>query len=698
MSTLEKIRKHPAIVIFVIGFAILLFIITGIVTSFDIFRDHDTVAKVDGTKLKYNELIQRTNDLQENYKQRGMSMDNIDFQQIEQEALEQLINETLLNNAVEELGITVTKDEMQALLFGETAIPMVAQRAQQYGFQTAEEFYQFAYSNDPQAEVVTAAWNEMEEMIREQLKIMKYQGQFAALTANKLDAQTYYNDNARTASIAVARLDYNTLPNDEFEVSESEIRERYAQDKEQFAIPTEQRLVDYILVRPTPSQDDFVAAQQEVEAVVEGLKTTDGIEAVSTNYNFEITNIHAPEASITDRVIKNAIPTMEADAAKVQMIQFANNQYTIGKILDSYVASDSVYVDLLFVDTTKGAADSIATELNKGTEIAALGEAITDSTLDFGMPLINTAFAGYRDQFTNAKANTYFVMDASVGPFANLVAQANGEAAVIARVKNFTDAVKIYEIAKITRKVEPSSTTLNGLDEALRTYIADNKTLDAFKDNSVESSYDVMNMIIDPSMLSILGLPESAKAARWAMENKKGSISGVFTDDNRTYMLVLAVEDIYKDYTPVRNSDVIDQLTSRIRAEKKGQKLVADYQGKANDLAGYAQLMNVKVDTIEGVNYTQDRVRGFVPGDGKLLSQVAAAQKGQVVGPFDTRSAAVVFEIIGEDMQAREFDYEQDAAQFNRAQGVDRLQRQFQNILRGNKEIDYSIQRFSSAN
>lgn len=113
----------------------------------------------------------------------------------------------------------------------------------------------------------------MENRIRRQIMDAKYRLQLGAITANKLDAKAYYDEN-RNVTLNVAKIDYVTLGNEDYKVSDEEIKDRYNKEKERYALDTEVRLVDYILVTPTPSPEDASAASEEVAAAISNLKTT----------------------------------------------------------------------------------------------------------------------------------------------------------------------------------------------------------------------------------------------------------------------------------------------------------------------------------------------------------------------------------------------------------------------------------------
>lgn len=115
MSALEQIRKRPAITIGIVGFALILFLFTGINGCDRIMhRNYDTAATVNGKKIKINELNAATEQMREQQAQQarmyGRPEPATDNALLAQQALQQLIDEALLDQAIDKVGIKVTND------------------------------------------------------------------------------------------------------------------------------------------------------------------------------------------------------------------------------------------------------------------------------------------------------------------------------------------------------------------------------------------------------------------------------------------------------------------------------------------------------------------------------------------------------------------------------------------------------------
>lgn len=700
MSALEHIRKRPALVISILGLALFLFIITAVTDNFAaLFGDRDTAVKVDGKKLKYDQWKRTSSRISDSYRQQGREM--TDPTEADEMALQQIIDEELLNEAIEKSGITVTDDEMQQYLFGPASL--IAGEVQKYNFQSPEAMYQYAYSNDPDADTFRAIWQDIENRLHRQLLIAKYQMQLGAITANKLDAKAFYDEN-RNLSVNLAKVDLASLNDGDFKIEDKDINDLYNKEKERFKLDSEVRLVDYILVTPTPSAEDENAASTEIIDVIAKLKAMPGTEAIAGNYNYETKVITGRESALTPS-LRNALERIQQDT--VAMLSYSGSTYNLAKILDSAVKADTAYVNFYLTENATVPVDSVVAAINAGSDLAQYGDSV-QKFIDRQVVLVGESpLAFYADNFTNA-SSAAAVTDAGLKSqiikyiFGGQVDPSQidfDQLGIACKVNKLSNPATIYEIASISRKVVPSEQTITALRSQLNDYKNKNNTADNFSKNIANSSFNIESGRVTPQRFAVIAqngqrIPQTVSAVRWALEDaKKGDVSDIYNLGDNGF-IVLAVKDIYDGaYIPVSDASVKDQLTQELLADKKGAKLVADYNGKGKSVEEYAAAMNT-TPIQSYANYAQnDGGRIFM--DPKYLAAVGAAQKGSLVGPVATNSAVVVFEITDDDAPASEFDFKAIAPQ---AAQLFNISNTFNMILRGDKDIDYKALRFESNN
>lgn len=113
---------------------------------------------------------------------------------------------------------------------------------------------------------------------------------------------------------------------------------------------------------------------------------------------------------------------------------------------------------------------------------------------------------------------------------------------------------------------------------------------------------------------------------------------------------------------------------------------MADYQGKASDLAGYAKLMGVEV--AEGnVNITTPTLLNVGVGESALQGAIAAAAKGQLVGPIKGNRGVMVFEVKDINSDNRPFNEAEYGERFNMTFGMGRQVNPLR-LLLGDEKIE----------
>lgn len=691
MSVLEHIRKRPAIVISILGLALVLFIITAVSDNFSsLFGDRTTAVKVDGTKLDINKLSAESRRISNQMRMNGQ--EDVDASYVNEVALQQIIDKQLRDRQFDNLDITVTDKEMEGYLFGPNSVG--AGMAQQYGFNSPEEFYAAAYSNNVNADDIRALWENMENDLRDNIKAMKYQMMLGALTANKLDAKAYF-DESKNVTLNVAKVDYATLANDDYAVTDAEINDRYNKEKENYKIDTERRIVDYIVVTPTPSKEDAAATSEAVVAAITALKETPGTEAVDTDYEFKTTK-HVGSLDKLPANIKNVMPTLEEQTAI--MLGFNGSTYSLAKLISKETGVESANVDFYITDGT-------VLPMADVTERIAAGEIAqsTDSIQKIAQPNLSLVkgqpFAEYAGKFINAGNGVNVVTDADekvalLSALFGAVDPSMVEGVEFCYVVNSVEApTDIYEVASITRELVPSDATINQMREELASYSAKNATAESLNKNIASTKFNIEKGYVSPDHYSVIdknGRPiaKTVSLVRWALEDaQKGNVSDVA--DAGDSFVVIALEDIYNDYIPATDPTVKDALTAQIRAEKKGAKLVADYTGKGKSVDEYAAAMNTTPITIHA-NYANNSGERM-GADAKFLGAVGAAEQGKLVGPVATDNATVVFEVVNVDNAAGEFDFQSFAPMV-----ANMFRFNINQALRANKAIKYDALRFES--
>ena len=153
--------------------------------------------------------------------------------------------------------------------------------------------------------------------------------------------------------------------------------------------------------------------------------------------------------------------------------------------------------------------------------------------------------------------------------------------------------------------------------------------------------------------------------------------------------MVIAVDEVYKDYMPVTDPTVKNQLTELIKSEKKGEYLMKQYKGKANNVAGYAALMKTNVDSASvSMGAPQQMLEGRVSGLIAGLGQKAQGKVQLVAG----RNAFYAVQ-VNKINPARDLPKQQVAMQYRQQHFP--IQQMLNAILQGSRKVKNNLIKFS---
>lgn len=689
MATLEKIRSKSVLLFVIIIVALLAFILG------DFFNSHQTyfgsgtaVAEAAGKKVDftlYQQELNRAGEQARNY-------NNVDNDELAQNVIQGLVAQELLKQEYEDLGINVSDNEITQAMTGAMPHPAAQQfiytLSQQLGFDRIDGKAVLDAIKNPAkynipveaANQLAAAWAQTENDVEQALLQQKFYSLVQGLyTANELDARSIYDDNSATRHIAYVTKGYNTVADEDVNVTDADIKALWEKDKNAYRLDEETRAVDYIFVSIEPSAADRLAGQQAVENAIVGLNGTEGLDAVNSDSRFVINHETQTASRIANTKVRDFITG--AEDGQAELITNTRDNYTIAKRLSASEQVDSINVSVLAVRNAAD-ADSILAALAQGAAWTDFTEGENSQGQDsVWVSLVSANVDGnLKDAWLGATVGAPSVYSDSIQ---------GQQFTQIFKVNRRHAPVAVYDYATISYTVDPSTETLEKLSTDLRTFLSSNSSGDDFSANAAEAGYSVLSALVSASSPHIANVSDSRTAVKWVMDAKKGQVSPVIGDNKQTYLMAIAVKDIYDDFMPWNSSDVRMQLHTKALANKKGEKLVADMAGKANDLAGYAQLFGGEIAE-DDVIFASSRLATIGMQESALQGAVASAAEGKITGPIAGNNAVVVFEVKSVNNESRPYNFDEYALRFNRTMGIGTMD-PFKMLLGNEKVKNYSL-------
>lgn len=684
MAALEKIRKRAVLLTVVIGLALLAFILGDLINSGQaFFGDGNTIVKVGDEKIDAMEFQKRYEEVSAQAQSNGNQI--TDGALLQNSVIEGMISEKLFEKELDAVGIYVTDMELTEAMTGKSANPYMVQYAQQMGFETPAQLYDFIFNpakyGVAEAQVVEAKanWMKMEQEMVRLLKQAKLQALVSGMfQANELDKKYLFEENAVTSQVAYVKADYSSLNDAEYEVTDADLNSEYAKKKNMFRIEGEQRVGHVIAVDVVPSAEDLAASKALIDTSMVILRSAEGVDGIRNNSELVIEEGSARLNDIRDTDIKNFIE--KAKVGEVSEPKFVSNEYKIAKLLGKSLEVDSVNINMVTVQGDKKAQDSVMNILNEGKAFAEVlnGKTVTGEE-NVWQVLLNVADSIKTKVLAGGK--DYFPLTA------------NENIAYLVKVNSKVAPKNIYKIAHISHKVIPSVKTVNDLRDNLQAFINENNTSELLESKAIAAGYQPMQCVVYSTTPQVNGIANTRKAVQWLFGAEKGSVSPIFDKENKDKMVVVALDEVYEgEYLPVKDAQVNMMLSQVVRADKKGAALVEKYNGKATDLEGYAKLMESKIDTAQ-VTFGQPFIPGLGMGENAFVAGVAAAKENELNGMVKGNSAVYVYKVIKHDRTQRTPGQEVDR-QFSMSRGSSAVMQNVEGILRKATTVENNMIKF----
>lgn len=681
----------------IIGVALLAFIVGDFLNSGHTFyaMNQSKVAVVNGTNIGVEEFQERvkmrTDELQQMYAQRGMNFPDGYVSRINQEVYAQMVNEILLNEELEKLGIVVSKEELADLLSGDNISPQVRQyftnpQTGEFDRQGLLNFIQVVLDpeahgyNTPellaQIEPQRQLWLRLEQQVKQDRAIQKFANLLSrAVMPNKLDIENSFEDSKTSANIAYALQPYTSIADSTIAVSDSELKAEYNKVKESYKMP-ERRAIKYIKIDIEPSEADYAKAKEKVEMNQSVFAETDDVVAfIANNSDESYDDSFVAISSMPEKMKKFA---QSAAVNESSPLEFENDTYTMYRLMDTKVAPDSIKVRLLSFQPRSTEIDSVLNVLNNGGSFAELSAKyngndeiwLTENMASsVGRPFINKVFS--------ETGNGYFKAESLGGEH-------------IVQILSRTAPVKKAKVAAYVLAVVPSTETHTVLYNQLSSYSAINNTAEKFSAGAKEAGYTVSSYECSAEDYSLPGISDARQAIRWAFNADKGEVSEIFTIDDS--FVIAALDNISKEgYTPLEQ--LKDMLTMQIRNDKKAEKIIADLKAKnLNSLDGYAEAMKAQVDSAKFISFSSPSITGV--GYEPVLSGLApTAETGKVVGPVKGLRGVYVFAVTDKTVSEQPFDAQTETQKLQQNYNY-LINSRLMDVLRDKADIKNTMIRF----
>jgi len=657
MSVIQKIREKAAWFVFgAIALSLLAFILQDALTrkGGGMFRNSTTVGKVNGVSIDKTDFENKLSFYEQaNGAQRDQLIGSV---------WEYIVDQTVMQQEYNKLGLHVTSKELSDVLFGVNPPSWLQQAFTDpstgvYNADAARQQFSQMKKNSSDSRVAQLYQGYIEPTIQQTLR-QKYQTLItSAVYVPKWLAEKTNADNNSVAKISYVTVPYSTISDSTVKVSDDEIEAYVKKHSKQFEQKEETRQISYVSFDASPSREDSLAVLTQMNQLKpQFAETTDEKSFLSKNgtetpfYNSYI-NKNEVKQKVNDSVFSLA-------PGSVSGPYLDGGNYVLAKMIDKKQLPDSVKVRHILVSTHQQ-------QQQGGSLMRVRDDSAARKRLDSAVALINSGsnFDSVCTKYSDDPGSKdkggvydYFPSGKMVEEFNDFVFTGKpGDKKVVQTSFGFhyieilgdKGSSPAYKIAYLSKPVTASQETINAANSAASQFAANNRDIKQFEATAAKlNKPPLVASDIKENDFSIGTIGENRQFVRWIYDNKAGEVSEPFEVSDKYVVAII---------TAINKPGLMSARAAKqrvepiIRNEKKAKQIIAA-KIKGNTLDAIAKSAGVAVQKADSVSFQAF----IIPNIGNEVKIIGSSFNKQIQNKVGAPVAGAtgVFVLRGEAISA----------------------------------------------
>lgn len=675
MAALGKIRSHGAILVGVIGVALLAFIAEEAFRSCDSHKNESRqqIGEVLGEKINMQEF-QKLVDEFTNVLKVTQGRDNLsddELNQVKDQVWQTYVQNRIIEKEAKELGLTVTDKELQNVLTEGTnpmllQTPFVNQQTGRFDANNLKKFlseYNSAKTSNPQMleqlQPIYDFWAFIEKSLRQQILASKYQTLFAnCFLSNPVSAKMEFKAENEESNIQLAAFPYSDVNDNTIKVSDSDLKAKYDELKPRFKQYVDTRDIKFVDVQVLASATDKVALSKEFASYDKELASVEDPTQFMHKTASLVNYLGIPQTKAAfPSDIASRLDSMAVGSTSGVVENKQDNTLNIIRLLSKSEMPDSVQFRAIQVagntSEAKTTADSILTALHGGADFEAVAKKYNQS--------------GEKQWITSAQYQTAPSMDTDTKEYINVLntlgvnetkSIALQQGNLIIQVTDRKGLTPKYVAAVIKKEIKFSKDTYNSAFNKFSQFVSESQTVEALEKNASKYGYNVQERNdVSTQEHYVAGVHGTREAMKWLFDAKDGSISPLYECGDNDHLLVIALTKSHdKGYRPYDDAKVKEYLKQEVLKDKKAESIMAKLKG-VNSIAA-AKSKGGKIADLNQVTFASPAFVTLTGASEPAISgAVAATAKGKFVNhPVKGQAGVYLFQVKSKSMRPGKFN------------------------------------------
>ncbi len=523
------------------------------------------VGNINGKEIKFSEFNKIVDQARENQKaQTGQDIEDEQLSIFRDQVWESYVNQILIEQEVEKLGIKVTEDEIYNIITGENPPEFLKRNF----IDSLGNFNRQAYLQaimDPRNKEALAQAEEFVKQQRLQEKLIAYLR--ATIVVPQSEVKKRFNEQNLRADAKFVLFDLNTIKDNEVSYNEDDLRNFYKKNIDQYKVEA-QRKLKYVIFRRQPSRADSQAVYNSLKAIADEARRDPDFAGLIKLY----TNQEYSEKPI----LHNSLPyegEVELYRHKVGDVVgpiLTYSGYSLFKIVRDSIGNDEYVHAAHILIPVYGDSVSALKKVNEILEQIRNGKDFARLAIEYSQDPLSARRGGDLGWFGKGMMVPPFEKVAFTAKIGEIVGPVRTDYGYHI-IKVLDRSKKILIAAELNLPVKISAQTEEELYQTALDFAYLVKDRGEFEKEAELMKYQVLETATFNEKADFIpGIGMYKQLVKFAFENKVGSISEVFPT-SQGYVVVKvsdAIEEGVKSFDEVK-----EQIKQQVIREKKFELL-----------------------------------------------------------------------------------------------------------------------------
>jgi len=657
MAAIGSIRKHSTFLVIIIGVALAAFVLGDFAKGGGGSRNVN-VGEVEGeeiTIMDFNSEAEQNIDAQMQQQQKDrLSSDEI-FS-VKEQTWNDIVHRIIMDNEYEEVGLSVTPDELFDLIQGSNPHPLIKQyfsnpETKQYDRDLVIRYLQ---NMETLPEEAKQQWLRFEKYIKDD----RLRNKFNAIVSKgyyvpELLAQVAYHEKNDKAEIEYVAAKYVDTKDSIFTPSDADFKKYYDANKEKFKQKAS-RDIEYVVFNIVPSAKDIQDAKNEMDQIaIELAETIDVVRFVKVNSDTPYDSSWFAKGKLPvqiDSIMFNSEvgavsnPYMlngEFHVARLMQVGQRPDSMKASHILIAYSGAYNAQEDVtrIRVQANKLADSLLKVLIKTPSKMGALAK-------DYSNDPSVVQNDGNLNWFADGQMVPAFneaVYDTKVGKFTMIETPFGYHIIEVTGKKEFVKKVKV---AKVDIEIYASDNTYQNTYAKASKIATECDNEEEFNDAVTDQRLNKRTMPSIREMSNyIAGLKNPRQIVRWTFneDTELGSVSTVFDLEDMFVVAVLTGKE--KEGYPTLES-IKERIEPNVYKELKGEYLATEMKNLDGNMAKIKSNMTVSEKLVNTISFTSRNLPGFTV-ENDVMGTIFGMEKGAVSQPIIGNGGVFVVKVVG---------------------------------------------------